>query len=282
MVFLFGLIGKKLGHSISDLIFNSFFESSKKKGEYLLLEVNDYQTFCRFAKAALEGPFHGLNVTIPYKEWAYSIAETKSESALNSGAANVLYRRDSKINCDNTDVYGFSESLSKTGRVDAKTTALIIGAGGAAKASSVGFYSLGVRRVFITSRNKARALDCRDHLNKRIGMKVQVIEENEILKTNLQLDVIVNATPVGMYPDVDAMPVSEEILSLVSKDGLVFDLVYNPFETKLLSAAMRKSIKTLNGLEMLILQAAKAFEIWTGEYPDVEKAYKEAKEALTS
>lgn len=279
--YCFGLLGKKLGHSLSEVIMNHFFKTTGVAGRYLLIELENHKSFCRFASMALrEKVFNGFNVTVPYKEWAFSISEVREKEALSTGSANVLYLKDGKIVSANTDVYGFTQSLKKNFPELEVKKALIIGAGGAARSVIFALAQMDVQEAVIIYRTKERALNLANFFSGKVGISITISDAKEIVTKNEKFDLIVNATPVGMFPDTEVSPVSEDVLHLLSPRGVVFDLIYNPVKTKLLRICENRSINTLNGLEMLVLQAAKSFEIWTGIYPEIKGAFEEAYKRL--
>ncbi len=281
MKYRFGLLGKKLAHSLSKIIMEEFFDESGISGEYLLIELKDHKSFCRFASNALkEKVFDGFNVTVPYKEWAFSISKRKKEETEKTGSANVLYLENNEIVGANTDVYGFVKSLTnnfpdiKVGR------ALVVGAGGAARAVIYGLSMIGVGEIVVVSRTVEKALNLKNFFSEKLNVPLAVKNMKEVEENDGKFDLIVNATPVGMFPESDMSPLSEKILNRISDRGIVFDLIYNPIKTKLLRICEQRSINTLNGLEMLVLQAAESFRIWTGIYPHTEKAFKKAYKVL--
>lgn len=277
MNFRFGLLGKKLGHSLSGVIMRQFFNDSGISGEYLLVELGDHKSFCRFASIALkEKVFDGFNVTVPYKEWAFSISEKNKEESRKTGSANVLYLEGNEIISANTDVYGFVKSLRNNFPNLEIERALVIGAGGAARSVIYGLSLMGVNDIVIVARTIEKALKLKNFFSKKVDVSLAIESIKEVEEKGGVYDLIVNATPAGMHPKTEISPLSEDVLNRISDGGVVFDLIYNPIKTKLLRICEQRSINTLNGLEMLVLQAAESFKIWTGVYPDTKKAFRKA------
>ena len=211
----FGLLGKKLSHSLSPLLHNTFFEDLGLKDEYKLYEVDEAE-IDSFKNYMLENSIEGVNITVPYKKRFLDKLDYISDEAKEIGAINLLYIKDNKFYGDNTDYYGFKYTLTKND-IDVKDKKIaIIGKGGA----STSVY--------------------------------------KVLKDMDAEDIIINTTPVGMYPNVEDNLVSKEILKNFK---IAIDLIYNPIETKFLKEAKECGLKTINGMDMLIEQALKTDEI---------------------
>jgi shikimate dehydrogenase len=226
-----GLLGKTLGHSFSPQIHALFGDY-----EYLLYEKNEEE----LGEFLLRGEWDGLNVTIPYKQAVMPYCDEISPEARKIGSVNTLVRRDGKIYGYNTDIAGFEAMLDLAGTDAAGKKALVLGSGGASKTA-----------VFA--------------LNKR-GADVVVISrggENNYsnLDKNADAALIVNATPVGMYPNTEDRPLD---LSAFPRCTAALDLIYNPARTRFLLQAEELGIKGVNGLLMLVEQAAEASGLFTG------------------
>ena len=227
------LIGAKLGHSYSALIHNYVFKKYNLPATYSLLEVADLAEFVNYAKNNLAG----FNVTIPYKEKIMPYLDYISLEAKTLANVNTVKIIDGKLYGYNTDYIGFLEML-KYYQIEVKDKDIyILGSGGAAKTC---FKALApaAHKIKMVSRSKH--------------------DENTISYedlANANLDLVVNATPVGMYPNVDACPLSKELLEHAKE---VVDLIYNPRQTKFLATKNSKH----NGLVMLIIQALAADKIW--------------------
>lgn len=228
-----GLLGKKLGHSYSPII-----HSMLASYEYSLFEKSESELE-DFLK---NGAFSGLNVTIPYKKAVLPFVSEMSESVKRTGSANTIVRRkDGSLYADNTDVYGFIE-LVKHSKISVKgKKVLVLGSGGASAAVVSGLSSLLARPVVIsrTGENNYNNL----HLNK-------------------DAEIIVNTTPLGMYPDNGSSPID---LSFFNNLSGVIDIIYNPALTSLLLQAESLNIPHIGGLYMLVAQAKKSAELFSGE-----------------
>ena len=236
----FGLLGKKLSHSLSPLLHNTFFEDMGLKDEYKLYEVDETE-IDNFKNYMLENSIEGVNITVPYKKTFFDKLDYISDEAKGIGAINLLYIKDNKFYGDNTDYYGFKYTLTKND-IDVKNKKIaIIGKGGA---------SASVYKVL----KDTGAEDITFYFRKD---KLSEIEFPE----NLRGDIIINTTPVGMYPNINDNLVSEGILKNFK---IAIDLIYNPFETKFLKIAKENGLKTINGMDMLIEQALKTDEILYG------------------
>ncbi len=244
---LYGLIGYPLGHSFSKNFFNQKFESEKINAKYINFEIPDINLL----QEVLDNNrnLRGLNVTIPYKEQIIPFLDEIDEDAAKIGAVNVIKiirnKNSVKLKGYNSDIIGFCDSI-KPLLNESRTKALILGTGGAAKAVMRGLEKLNVESVFV-SRSKSQGCLTYDEIDKKI------ISEYKI---------IVNTTPLGMYPNVDECP--DIPYELLTREHLCYDLLYNPDETKFMKEAKRYGAEVKNGLEMLLLQAFASWVIWQG------------------
>jgi shikimate dehydrogenase len=218
----YGLIGGKLGHSLSPLIHSEIFKITGHQGEYALYEITA-DKLCSLSGLA------GFNVTIPYKEAIIPFCERLDESAAAIGAVNCV---SGKVGF-NTDLFGFEKSVELLG-ADLKSRVCLLGFGGAGKMVA--------------------------HAVKKAGGELTIATRSNINQLKGEFDLLVNSTPVGMFPNTAETPISFENISA----EFVLDLIYNPAETKLLSLAKARKSKTMNGLVMLVWQAVKSHEIWYG------------------
>jgi shikimate dehydrogenase len=241
MAKLFGLLGKSLKHSFSPDFFKSYFQEYEINAQYQLFEIDNIQ---EVEKIFSLNP-SGFNVTVPYKEEIIPFLDELDESAKVIGAVNVVAFENGKKIGYNTDAFGFHQSI-KPFLTFHHERALIFGTGGASKAVAHVFKSIGLDVIFV-SRNP------NDELN-----QFQYSDVNEVMIAACK--VIVNCTPVGMYPTI------EESISIpfqaLTCDHLVIDLIYNPPLTKFLSKAQESGATILNGSSMLREQALKSWEIW--------------------
>lgn len=234
-----GLIGEHLVHSKSPKIHQKLAEIFDKEIIYNLIETNEesLQDKLSFMK---RGIYEGFNVTIPYKSTVIQYLDGLTEEASIIGAVNTIYLKHGKMIGDNTDYFGFKESFIRSIPKYHNKRIVLLGTGGAAKAVYKVLKDLNLN-PFVISRSKRE--------DSYFGL---TLSYDELEK--LDYDIIINTTPVGMFPDVLSSPLKEAFV----KEKIVFDLIYNPSETQL----MKYSKESYNGLDMLIIQAIKAFEKW--------------------
>lgn len=262
---IYGIIGNPVSHSISPHIHNPSFIAMGINAVYLPFKVEDV---ARFIESFKDIGFKGLSVTIPHKEEIIKYLDEIDPLAKRIAAVNTVINRDGKLCGYNTDcpaaVGALEEILKDRGGWGQKV--VIIGAGGAARAIAFGLKERGADITIINRTNK-RGLD----LSKEVGCNYAGFNEIE----GIDMDVLINTTPVGMFPKVDESPVPGSILK---KGMVVFDIVYNPIDTKLLEEAKDKGCIVINGVEMFVRQAALQFELFTGEkapVPLMERIIKE-------
>lgn len=238
----FGLIGKNIDYSFSRTYFAEKFTKEGIDAQYLNFDLSNISEFRSiFSKSE---DLSGLNVTIPYKLEVIQFLDRLDENAENIGAVNTIkVEKDDSLTGYNTDFHGFSQSL-KDHLKPWHTHALILGTGGASLAVAYALEQLGISHKFV-SRNPSE------------GQFNYIDLDGEILE---KYKLIINCTPLGTYPNIENHP--ELPFQFITKKHLVYDLIYNPEETKLLQLAAARGAKTINGLRMLQLQAEKAWEIW--------------------
>lgn len=240
----YGLVGYPLGHSFSKDFFARKFANEGIDAEYVNFEIDNISRISEVLAAGVDG----LNVTIPYKQQIMPYLDRIDPAAQRIGAVNVVKIErtdDGKVStCGyNSDIVGFTESIRPM--LDSRhRRALILGTGGASKAVRCGLEDLGLESTYVSRRADNGVLTYADLTE-------------EVFK---QYQVIVNTTPLGMYPHVDTLP--DIPYSLLTHDYVCFDLVYNPETTRFLHEAARNGAATRNGLEMLILQALESWRIW--------------------
>lgn len=263
---LYGLIGWPVKHSYSALMHNAAFKHYGMDAVYELFEVapKDLETF--FKKTVVEKKIRGFNVTVPHKEAALTyLSGTVSAGVKMIGAVNTVFvGQDGRLDGFNTDEIGFLKDLEGQGMSVRGKTIALIGAGGGAKAVAFGLAGQEPSEIRIFDVDCSKA----EKLAKDIGLyysNVSSVPSFEKLDIP-DADILINATPVGMKPG-DPLLVQKEWL----RAGLfVYDLIYNPAATKLLTAAKAAGCRTANGSGMLLYQGALAFEHWTGKPAPVE------------
>lgn len=243
---IYGLIGYPLRHSFSIDYFNHKFHAEDINAEYVNFEIEDIGDLMEII--AEEPRLNGLNVTSPYKEQVLPYMNHLDESAEVVGAVNVIkfVRQDKGLELHgyNSDVMGFLRSVQPLINEERKQ-AMILGTGGAAKAVAHALRQLGVEVSFVSRQKTAHTL------------VYEEITKNMVHANKL----IINATPLGKFPDVDKCP--DFPYKFLTKEHLCYDLVYNPDETLFMKKSLQAGAQVKNGLEMLLLQAFESYSIWT-------------------
>jgi shikimate dehydrogenase len=253
---LVGLLGYPIEHSVSPAMHNAAFAHLGLDWAYLPLPLLP-DRLGEALRGLLALGFRGANLTIPHKEQALAYLDDITPEARALGAVNTITIEDYKLVGHNTDADGFLAALTEAGGQHQR--AVVLGAGGAARAVVQALRKIGVS-VTVANRTLERAL--------RLSVDVCALDAPSLGAALKQADLLVNATPVGMWPAVEASPLPEGLT--LSPDLTVFDLVYNPLETRLLQQARLSGAKTINGLGMLVYQGAAAFRLWTGIAPPLE------------
>jgi shikimate dehydrogenase len=270
-----GLIGDPVEHSVSPSMHNAAF--ARLGLDYIYLPFRVTKERLSEAIGGLRGlGFRGLNVTIPHKVAVMPFLDDIEIMAERIGAVNTIVNDNGRLKGYNTDAGGFLLALKQAGFEPKGKKAVVLGAGGASRAIS---FALAGSGAGLTILNRREELDWAETLAGRIaestGKKAAAFElNNENLKKALEgADLLVNATSLGMHPDIDKTPVDRRLL----RPGLVvFDAVYNPLKTRLMREAGEAGATTVSGLDMLIGQGAMAFELWTGEKPPLAEMKKAA------
>lgn len=244
----YGLIGYPLGHSFSKLYFTEKFNKENINSIYNLFPIENINLVSDLISSNLD--LRGFNVTIPYKQQIIPFLDEVEEEASAIGAVNVvkIIERDGKrvLKGYNSDIYGFYESIRPLIKTCHKK-ALILGTGGASKAIAAMLKKLNIIYTFVSRNAKDGQLSYLD-------IDAQIMKE---------YTVIINCSPVGMSPNVDEAPMLP--YEYFTDEHIAYDLVYNPLETKFLKLAKEHGATTKNGLEMLYLQAERAWSIWQKE-----------------
>lgn len=213
----------------------------------------------------------GLNVTIPHKEALLRLVDEISEEARLVGAVNTLQVREGRLWGDNTDGRGFVASLAAAGIEVEGRHAVLLGAGGSARAVGVALARAGVADMVVANRTAKRGEELAAFLNRRLRKGVAravALPSAELGRACEAADLIVNTTAAGMFPHGEAMPLTD--LPTLSPQTVVYDIIYNPLQTRFLQLAAARGARTLNGVEMLVHQGALAFQQWTGQAPPLE------------
>jgi 3-dehydroquinate dehydratase/shikimate dehydrogenase len=248
---VYGLAGRPLAHSVSPAMFNAAFQTARLDAVYVPFQAADADDFMRFAKAI---GIKGASVTIPFKMALFDAVDEAYAVARRIGAINTIRALDGRWLGGNTDAVGFLAPLNNRMGLTGKRVA-IIGAGGAARSVAIALAASSVD-VRIHARDRRRAQEAAALTSATAG---------EWPPAPGSWDLLVNCTPIGMYPRVDETPLPADHLT----GGCVYDLVYNPPETRLLREAARAGCETIGGLEMLVAQAQEQFHWWVGNRPPI-------------
>jgi shikimate dehydrogenase len=209
-----------------------------------------------------------VNITIPHKENVMKYLDEIDPLAKKMGAVNTIKNEDGYLTARNTDAGGAKKALLDAGCRIKDSNILILGAGGASRAICF-VLAEEAKRITLTDVVEEKASKLAKEVKTKLGANISGKEAIEpILQERIQdADILINATPIGMYPNTDDSPIASELLH---PDLFVFDVVYNPLETQLMKAAAEIGCETLGGLDMLVNQGVLAFKWWTGKGPDKE------------
>lgn len=266
---VFGLVGHPVTHSVSKPMQEAALKHLGIRGMYLPLDFPPNQFDGNSLRALRNLGFRGVNVTIPHKGLAFKLCDRRGESAIATRAVNTISFVGKAVVGENTDVIGFSRLLDEKTIITPNTHALVIGAGGAARAVA---YVLSERRAKLTiiDIEKARA----DELAKSFGGTS--VSVKRLWKSDRSFDLVVNCTPVGMK-GVAGTPLKA---GFVGPHSVFIDIIYNPPLTRAMEVATRRGAKAYGGLEMLVQQGAESFRTWTGQEPSIDAMRKAAERAL--
>jgi len=271
MTKLIKLIGYPLGHSVSPAMQNTAFQQLSLDYKYELEQVAPDKLEEVVAKLKNDPNIAGFNVTVPYKEKILPFLDELSASAKLIGAVNTVVVQNKKLIGHNTDGQGFIASLKEEAGFDPKNkTALVIGAGGGSRAICLMLMKNGLRSLSLMDIDLAKAKTLSAEIN------CSVVDPNKLQEMINKADLLVNATPIGMSPNIDQSPLADNIS--IPDQVLVYDLIYNPAVTKL----MKKAKLSCTGLGMLVHQGALAFEIWTNQPAPLTIMRQAAEQALFS
>ena len=279
-MFKLGIIGYPLGHSISAVIQKAGLKSIGLEGSYDVMETPPEDLINRIKFIKTNG-YSGFNVTIPLKVPMSLFLDDIDDYANIAGCVNTVKVGDDKSFFGyNTDIYGFKKAIPETINLAGKN-ASILGTGGASRAAVVGLAEKGVKEIDFYSRNIINSRQTLVYVRAKfpeINFNVYQIQNIRSLEGT---SIVVNATPIGMKGFMaDQMPLEKTDLDKLNPETLIYDIVYNPVKTVLIQEAQKRGLQTVGGLDMLIYQAERAIEIWTGKSPDTKLMKIAALEAL--
>lgn len=272
----YAVIGHPIGHTMSPFIHYELFKIQGLQVEYSVFDIEP-SNLKNSLKTSLS-ELNGFNVTIPHKEAIIPFIDNIHPSAAKYNAVNCVLKKDGKLYGYSTDAFGFTKALENQ-NVKLEGKVLVLGAGGAARTLAREAADKGCE-ITIAARQSGmqRASLLKEWLSEKTKATVTVTQIDNI---NGNFNLLINATPVGMYPNPDAMPVSEETLC---KCESVFDAIYNPQETQLIASAKAHGLKVVGGMDMLVWQAVKAHEYWYGatfDENDIDDVIERANREMT-
>lgn len=266
------LLGHPVEHSWSPLMHNTALEFYKMDAHYFAVDLQSGE-FSRLSSYLNSSTFLGANITIPYKQMIGDYLDEIDTMATDIGAVNTIIKKAHKLRGTNTDCMGFTAPIKSRANQLEGGRAVVFGTGGAARAIVMGLKKMGFKEIYLISR-KPYSQTGFDDSNR-------VIIESYHSWTALadEAILIVNATPLGMYPNVSGSPVRDSEKDSLA-NSICYDLVYNPTQTTFLQQAESVGAETISGLEMLIHQGSKSFEHWTGRPFPIETVRAELHEQL--
>ena len=264
----FGIIGYPVGHSLSPQVYKAAFEAEGLLNyNYIPLQVHAAKLY--FAVEGLKAlDFRGFNVTIPHKTNILKYLDAIDSDAMIIGAVNTVVNDGGMLTGYNTDVAGFLASLAEANFLPCDCHAVVLGAGGAARAILWSLCKKRAEHITIGARNPQKAQSLANDFLSYGNVEGLDWSSEEFKELMQEADILINTTPLGMFPNVDDMPPVD--LKLLPEGALVYDIVYNPAETKLLRTAKELGYPTLNGMSMLLLQGKESYRLYTGQLPDME------------
>lgn len=272
---IYGIIGYPLSHTLSPVIHNGLFKEYDYDGLYLVFENDKPQDILSSLRKAL--PIKGLSVTIPFKEWAYSISNKPDEASSIMSSTNTLIFENNDTYAYNTDGEGAVRSIlryfpgffssGKEGDI------LILGSGGSARgiAFAILKQNLKDRKIAICGRNKEKSEEILKLLNSIQPNSAYFISVEDLQKNRDKFSMVINTTPVGMKGNQSPQIITGDFFL---KSHILFDIVYNPIKTPLVKSALKNKSIWIPGYEMLLYQAMLQFELFTGIKPEEERVEK--------
>ena len=273
-IYKIAILGYPIKHTLSPKMHNYWLKELNINGKYEAIKT-PVQNLKKTIKKLCKNGYKGLNLTIPLKEEALKYINKKDKIVDITGAANVLiFSKNGYIEGKNTDVYGFKKSILDLVKNKKRKMAMIIGSGGAARAVLYVLIQMKYKKIILYNRTKKNAEIIKKDFLKRFSndLKTKIsCKDLKKTKNNIkQTDLLINTTPMGMknFPNLNI-----DIKDL-RIDAAVFDLIYNPLETKLIKESKKKGIKSMNGLDMLIYQAQRSFYCWLNKTPKITNKLK--------
>ena len=279
-----GLLGKSLGHSISPMLHATAFTEFNLQHEYKIWDVEE-SGLSAFIQDIKDTKVKGFNITIPYKEAILPYMDEIDPVAMSIGAVNTVHNINGKLFGFNTDIFGIKKTFEIVDTSLTNKRVVIIGAGGASKSIIYYLNSQNIQYLDIFNRTKDRACNLAIDFHTQETVSCHDFNDIDVIKIIEQADIVINATPYGMAGSqlVNQLPPINAGLpwtQYLSKKHLLFDLVYNPEMTPFLAMAECVGANFIGGLNMLVFQAAKSFEIWNERKPNEREMFLAATDAL--
>ncbi len=265
-----GIIGYPLGHSISATIQKAGLESIGEEVQYDVMETPPEDLIDRI-KYIKTHDYQGFNVTIPLKVPMSLFLTDIDDYANIAGCVNTVKVGENKEFFGyNTDIFGFKKAIPDEVDLTGKTAG-ILGTGGAARAAVVGLVEKGVKNIDFYTRNIINSHEAVNYARSKFPNIEFNVYQIQNMRSLAGTSILINATPIGMKGYMaDQMPLEYKDFDSLNKDAIIYDIVYNPTKTVLIKEAEKRGFKTIGGLDMLIYQAQRAIEIWTGKTPDTK------------
>jgi shikimate dehydrogenase len=266
----FAVIGHPIGHSLSPLMHNTAFKLNNLNCNYEAIDIEP--TYLKQAVSDFRNQkWGGFNVTVPHKEAIIPLLDEVVPEARAIGAVNTVVNYNNKLMGYNTDIRGVEQSLQQFRGSIQDHNCIIIGSGGAAR--SVVYVLVHIFKIkeitFIALLPEQAKTLANSFKDSNVQFQILASTDKTIANRIKECSLIVNATTVGMYPNIHESPISDA--QWISKDHIVFDVIYRPITTRLLNESKKNGARTIGGLEMFIQQGAAAFELWTGKKMPCEK-----------
>ncbi|MHA1931329.1 MAG: shikimate dehydrogenase [Promethearchaeota archaeon] len=262
---IFCVIGHPIEHSMSPIMWNPALHELELDYVYLALNVppNELENAIKGIRAL---GIKGINVTIPHKETIIKYIDEIDPIALNIGAVNTIKNEEGILKARNTDASGAKKALLEAGCSISGKNIFFLGSGGVARSLAY-IMAEEANHIVLTDLVEEKAIKVANEIKENIKVDIEgkISNNNNIEQGLKHADILINATPTGMYPKIEETPVAKELLH---EDLFVFDVVYNPLETRLMKEAAELGCQTLGGLDMLVNQGILAFEWWTNQNPN--------------
>lgn len=276
-----GIIGDPVEHSLSPVMHNAAI--AKLGLDYIYVpfpvaQANLEQAILGFTAVNVQG----FSITIPHKQQVIPLLSEITEDAINIGAVNTVWRTASGWKGTNTDAFGFMAPLKTIERDWTKITPVILGHGGAARAVIAGLANLGCPEINIVGRNPDKLATFYQSWQHAptITSLLKIHNWDNLASLIPAADLLVNATPIGMFPNIDGTPVNAELMQKLKSDAIAYDLIYTPNPTQFLKLAQAEGAHIIDGLEMLVQQGVAALEIWLQQPVPVDTMRNSLKEYL--